>query len=419
MDLTPSFTWTQGQQENSLEGQVFQWGLFQGFKVSLCQLVQYQGKIPGGDTPPTLGSVSVEAIQETGEILIFADINGEVSQLVSNGWSVAINGARLQLPVLEQVQKEVSYGFQRWCPEVHLITQALLCKNGPLCLIDGSGWSTLRSLNLCCHCLREALFLDCCGSRSQACRFRFDRFLCRVWLIGWVTRLGRLGTQWDLTGHGHYRSQNQGMLGHAGQSVWACCMGNPATSPTLCPIWLLVGRHMGPDLRRTARVSTSTVQAWGSGTGDTNSGSWTWWQTGPTGAGATGSILLGRPLDGGTILFEWSGLVWIVCYHVQPAWDVSSFEGYPSPSTPGQDSPQKGIQRVRLHPPSLFIYVTSVVLFVATRTKSFKHRSWNSLRARKTAFSFRWFMCSLLSGRDQVPLAVCSFKWAPHPSFDA
>ena len=28
-------------------------------------------------------------------------------------------------------------------------------------------------------------------------------------------------------------------------------------------------------------------------------------------------------------------------------------------------------------------------------------------------------MCSLLSGRDQVPLAVCSSKWAPHPSFDA
>ena len=28
-------------------------------------------------------------------------------------------------------------------------------------------------------------------------------------------------------------------------------------------------------------------------------------------------------------------------------------------------------------------------------------------------------MWSLLSGRDQIPLAVCSSKWAPHPSFDA
>ena len=28
-------------------------------------------------------------------------------------------------------------------------------------------------------------------------------------------------------------------------------------------------------------------------------------------------------------------------------------------------------------------------------------------------------MCNLLSGRDHCPLAVCSSKWAPHPSFDA
>ena len=28
-------------------------------------------------------------------------------------------------------------------------------------------------------------------------------------------------------------------------------------------------------------------------------------------------------------------------------------------------------------------------------------------------------MCSLLSGSDQFSLAICSFKWAPNPSFDA
>ena len=66
------------------EGQVLQGGLFKGFKGSLCRLVQYQGEVPGGDAPSTLGSVSVETIHETGEILIFADINGKVSQLVSN-----------------------------------------------------------------------------------------------------------------------------------------------------------------------------------------------------------------------------------------------------------------------------------------------------------------------------------------------
>ena len=145
----------------------------------------------------------MESIQMS-EILIFADIDGRIAQLVSNGWSVPINGIWLQLPVLKQVQEEVSYSFQRWRPEVHLITEAPLCKNGPLCLIDRSGWSSLRSLNSCCHCLREALLLDCCGSRSQACRFRFDRFLCRVWLNGWDTRLGRfVQTQWDLAGHCH------------------------------------------------------------------------------------------------------------------------------------------------------------------------------------------------------------------------
>ena len=65
--------------------------------------MQDQGKVPGGYTPPALGPVSMETIQETGEILIFADINGRVAQLVSNGWSVPINGTGLQLPVLKQV----------------------------------------------------------------------------------------------------------------------------------------------------------------------------------------------------------------------------------------------------------------------------------------------------------------------------
>ena len=101
--------------------------------------MQDQGQVPGRYTPPALGSDPMETIQETGEILIFADINGGVAQLVSNGSSVPINGTRLQHPVLKQVQQEVSYGFKRWCPEVHLITEAPLCKNGPLCLIDGSG----------------------------------------------------------------------------------------------------------------------------------------------------------------------------------------------------------------------------------------------------------------------------------------
>ena len=79
MDLTPAFTRTQGQEENSLEGQMLQRGIFKGFKRSLCQLVHHQGEVRGGYAPPTLRSVSVEIIQETSEILIFADIDRRIN----------------------------------------------------------------------------------------------------------------------------------------------------------------------------------------------------------------------------------------------------------------------------------------------------------------------------------------------------
>ena len=64
---------------------MFQGGLFKGFKGSLCELVMHQGKVPGGDAPPALGSVSMESVHETSEIFILADINGGIAQFVSNG----------------------------------------------------------------------------------------------------------------------------------------------------------------------------------------------------------------------------------------------------------------------------------------------------------------------------------------------
>ena len=70
--------------------------------------MQDQGKVPGGYTPPALGPVSMETIQETGEILIFADINGLPNL---SAMAVPINSAWLQLPILKQVQQEVSCGF--------------------------------------------------------------------------------------------------------------------------------------------------------------------------------------------------------------------------------------------------------------------------------------------------------------------
>ena len=47
--------------------------------------MQNQVKVPGGDSPLSFGSVSVESIQEMSEIFVLADINGLISQLISNG----------------------------------------------------------------------------------------------------------------------------------------------------------------------------------------------------------------------------------------------------------------------------------------------------------------------------------------------
>ena len=83
MDLTPVFAQPQGQEENTFEGQMLQRGLFNQLKSSLCQLVQHKGEVLEGDAPPTLRSVSMETVQETSKILIFADISGRITQFVS------------------------------------------------------------------------------------------------------------------------------------------------------------------------------------------------------------------------------------------------------------------------------------------------------------------------------------------------
>ena len=53
---------------------------------------------------------------------------GEFPCLSAMAKPIAINGAWLQLLVLEQIQQGVGYRLYRWCPEVHLITEATLCK---------------------------------------------------------------------------------------------------------------------------------------------------------------------------------------------------------------------------------------------------------------------------------------------------
>ena len=85
MYLTPTLARPQGPEENCLEGQMLQGGLFNWFKMNLVSWCKNQEEVPGGDSPPAFGSVSVETIHETSEIFILTDIDGQISQTISKG----------------------------------------------------------------------------------------------------------------------------------------------------------------------------------------------------------------------------------------------------------------------------------------------------------------------------------------------
>ena len=86
MYLTSTLARPQGQEENCLEGQMLQGGLLNWFKMNLVSWCKKnEGEVPGGDSLPAFGSVSVGTIQETSEIFILTDIDGRISQSISNG----------------------------------------------------------------------------------------------------------------------------------------------------------------------------------------------------------------------------------------------------------------------------------------------------------------------------------------------
>ena len=85
MYLTSMLARPQGQEENCLEGQMLQGGLLNWFKMNLVSWCKNQGEVPGGDSLPALGSVSAEDIQEMSETFILTDIDGRISQSISNG----------------------------------------------------------------------------------------------------------------------------------------------------------------------------------------------------------------------------------------------------------------------------------------------------------------------------------------------
>ena len=76
VNLTSALARPKRQEENRLEGQMLQGGSLDWFKWSLSQLVH---EVPGGDS--LFGSVSVEAIQETSEILSLLMLKGEFPSL--------------------------------------------------------------------------------------------------------------------------------------------------------------------------------------------------------------------------------------------------------------------------------------------------------------------------------------------------
>ena len=75
---------TQGQEETALKVKCFK-EAFNWFKMNLVSWCKNQGEVPGGGSPPAFGSVSVEVIQETSEIFLLTNIDGQIFQTISNG----------------------------------------------------------------------------------------------------------------------------------------------------------------------------------------------------------------------------------------------------------------------------------------------------------------------------------------------
>ena len=198
MYLTSRLARTQAKRETALKVKCFK-EAFNWFKWTLSAGAKNQGEVPGGGFPSGLWvCLSGSYPGDEWDFRWLANF-----QSISNGWSVTNNSTGLQLPVLKQVPKEVSNWLYMWCPKYtwwmihHLVKKNHL----PHRLI----WLTppLRSLNSCCHCLRQVLLLYCWGSRSPAWGLRFVRFLWGIWSNG-CEQAGQIGqAQRDVAGHGH------------------------------------------------------------------------------------------------------------------------------------------------------------------------------------------------------------------------
>ena len=129
-----------------------------------------------------------------------------------------------------------------------------------------------------------------------------------------VNRLGRLGRLRGIWLDIATISQNQGMLGHPGAIRTILLHGESCNFSTTLPT-MADGGKVYAFRSYHGRMSASTDVARGSGTGDTNRGNLL------LNLVANKSILgrchlcilSGRPIEGETTLFGWSGLAWIAC----------------------------------------------------------------------------------------------------------
>ena len=103
MNFTASLAGTQSQEEDRLKSQMFKGGLPHGLKWNLSQLVKHQRKVPRGNSSPTLGFVPMKTVQQTD---IFANIQPIIAHHICNSSSIAFNGARLKISLLNKCKRK-------------------------------------------------------------------------------------------------------------------------------------------------------------------------------------------------------------------------------------------------------------------------------------------------------------------------
>ena len=82
---------------------MFQRGLSEGLKRGFVKLMQHQGEVPEGNSPPPLRSISMKTVQQASQVFILADIQGGIAQFVCNGRPVTIDGTRLKMLLLKEM----------------------------------------------------------------------------------------------------------------------------------------------------------------------------------------------------------------------------------------------------------------------------------------------------------------------------